>query len=84
MIDQRVLLAVSTVIFTVRPTGANGSHELWMPLVRRIRDPYRGMWALPGGPLRPNEALEDSACATSPSPPASRPPTWNSWPRSVA
>lgn len=61
MTDQRVLLAVSTVIFTVRPTGANGCHELWMPLVRRIRDPYRGMWALPGGPLRPNEALEDSA-----------------------
>ena len=61
MTDQRVLMAVSTVIFTVRPTSENGCHEPWLPLVRRIRDPYRGMWALPGGPLRPNEALEDSA-----------------------
>ncbi|MEX5267024.1 NUDIX domain-containing protein [Kocuria sp. CPCC 204721] len=61
MTDQRVLLAVSTVIFTVRPTGENSAHELWLPLVRRIRDPYRGMWALPGGPLRSTEDLEDSA-----------------------
>lgn len=59
--EQRVHLAVSTVIFTVRPTGSGGAHELWLPLVRRIRDPYRGLWALPGGPLGSDQDLEDCA-----------------------
>ena len=54
-------LAVSTVIFTVRPTGPDGRHELWLPLVRRIRDPYRHRWALPGGPLDGDRDLEDAA-----------------------
>ena len=51
-------IAVSTVIFTVRPTGPDGSHELWLPLVRRVREPYRQMWALPGGPLGQDQDLE--------------------------
>ncbi|CAL8900318.1 NUDIX hydrolase [Kocuria varians] len=54
-------LAVSTVIFTVRPTGPGGRHELWLPLVRRIRDPYRHLWALPGGPLDDEQDLDDAA-----------------------
>lgn len=61
MTSNNVHLAVSTVILTVRPTGPDNSLELWMPLVRRIRDPFRHMWALPGGPLHSNEGLEDSA-----------------------
>jgi 8-oxo-dGTP diphosphatase len=30
-------------------------------LVRRIRQPYLDLWALPGGPLRPSESLQDAA-----------------------
>lgn len=61
MSTQHVELAVSTVIFAARDTGPGGGKELWLPLVRRIRDPFRGMWALPGGPLQPHEDLEASA-----------------------
>lgn len=61
MSAQQVALAVSTVIFAARDTGPDGRKELWLPLVRRIRDPFEGMWALPGGPLQENEDLETSA-----------------------
>ena len=61
MTARQVALAVSTVIFAARNTGLDGRKELWLPLVRRIRDPFRGMWALPGGPLREHEDLEASA-----------------------
>jgi len=48
-------LAVSTVIFAL---GAGG---LRIPLVRRIREPFDGRWALPGGPVELNENLDASA-----------------------
>jgi 8-oxo-dGTP diphosphatase len=60
-IDQRVSLAVSTVIFALRPHPATGLMTVWLPLVRRIREPYEGMWALPGGPLEADEDLAASA-----------------------
>ncbi len=60
-IDQRVSLAVSTVIFALRPHPESGLTTLWLPLVRRIREPYEGMWALPGGPLEADEDLAASA-----------------------
>ena len=60
-IDQRVSLAVSTVIFALRPHPETGLMTLWLPLVRRIREPYEGMWALPGGPLEADEDLAASA-----------------------
>jgi 8-oxo-dGTP diphosphatase len=60
-IDQRVSLAVSTVIFALRPHPDSGLMTLWLPLVRRIREPYEGMWALPGGPLEADEDLAASA-----------------------
>jgi len=63
-IDQRVSLAVSTVIFALRPHPGSGLPTLWLPLVRRIRDPYEGQWALPGGPLEPEEDLAASAAHT--------------------
>jgi 8-oxo-dGTP diphosphatase len=63
-IDQRVSLAVSTVIFALRPHPDSGLMTLWLPLVRRIREPYEGQWALPGGPLESDEDLATSASHT--------------------
>ncbi len=60
-IDQRVSLAVSTVIFALRPHPESGLLTLWLPAVRRIREPYEGQWALPGGPLEADEDLAASA-----------------------
>jgi hypothetical protein len=60
-VDQRVSLAVSTVVFALRPHPKTGRDTLWLPLVRRIREPYEGDWALPGGPLEGNEDLATSA-----------------------
>lgn len=66
-------LAISTVIFALNADAAaggtsagTGSNDadgatLWIPLVRRIREPYRGKWALPGGPIVWNESLEGAA-----------------------
>jgi ADP-ribose pyrophosphatase YjhB (NUDIX family) len=56
-------LAVSTVIFTLQPND-EGVLELRIPLVRRIREPYADMWALPGGPLDAQEGLAASASRT--------------------
>lgn len=63
-VDQRVSLAVSTVIFALRPHPVTGLATLWLPLVRRIREPYEGQWALPGGPLVAHEDLAASARST--------------------
>lgn len=61
-------LAVSTVIFALRSSGRFGEDEgerrLWLPLVRRIREPYDGMWALPGGPLDADQGLAEAATST--------------------
>lgn len=54
-------LAVSTVIFSLRQDEATGRKSLWLPLVRRTREPYRGRWALPGGPLGARQTLRDAA-----------------------
>ena len=54
-------LAISTVIFALRPSEQSGRPTLWIPLVRRIREPFKGMWALPGGPLTHSESLPDAA-----------------------
>lgn len=53
-------LAVSTVIFTLR-ASESGELKLAIALVKRIRAPFEGKWALPGGPLRANEALGSAA-----------------------
>jgi 8-oxo-dGTP diphosphatase len=58
-----VRLAVSTVIFALRPDHT-GQPVLWTPLVRRTREPQRGLWALPGGWLPPKEELEAAAART--------------------
>ncbi|MET0842702.1 MAG: NUDIX domain-containing protein [Mycetocola sp.] len=59
-----VQVAVSTVIFALRPHPETGLMTMWMPLVRRIREPYVGQWALPGGPLESDEGLAESAART--------------------
>lgn len=53
-------LAVSTVIFTLRP-NPQGNMQLALALVRRVREPFEGLWALPGGPLEMGEGLADAA-----------------------
>lgn len=53
-------LAVSTVIFTLRP-DETGCMKLALALVKRIRKPFESLWALPGGPLSMNEDLADAA-----------------------
>jgi ADP-ribose pyrophosphatase YjhB (NUDIX family) len=53
-------LAVSTVIFALRP-DADGHLVLSIPLVRRVRDPFAGSWALPGGAADANESLAETA-----------------------
>ena len=62
-LDDRPSIAVSTVIFTLQPNDS-GEPELRIPLVRRIREPFANMWALPGGPLAQTEDLADSASRT--------------------
>nr|WP_239537169.1 NUDIX hydrolase [Arthrobacter roseus] len=54
-------MAISTVIFALRPSTGSGRPTLWLPLVRRVRQPHLKMWALPGGPLGHDESLSDAA-----------------------
>ncbi|MFT8639118.1 MAG: NUDIX hydrolase [Bifidobacterium sp.] len=37
--------------------------RLWLPLVRRVKQPFRDCWALPGAGLRSDISLEDAAFA---------------------
>ena len=59
-----IRVAVSTVIFTVRRDPGDGSGRLMMPLVRRTREPYECLWALPGGWLDAGEGLDAAASRT--------------------
>lgn len=56
-------IAVSTVIFAVRPDDADRLC-VWLPLVRRTRSPHEGQWALPGGWVGMDESLEAAAGRT--------------------
>jgi 8-oxo-dGTP diphosphatase len=56
-----VTLAVSTVIFDLRADGESAAASLRLPLVRRIRAPFNGRWALPGGPIERRESLAAAA-----------------------
>lgn len=62
---ESAILAVSTVIFALRSDDETGGvPQVWLPLVRRIREPFEGRWALPGGPLRVGEDLAYAAART--------------------
>lgn len=59
-----IQLAVSAVIFALRPTREDaGAVSLAIPLVRRTRAPFAGRWALPGGEVEPDRSLADTAAA---------------------
>ena len=55
---QQPLIGVSTVILAL---GGGVKPEFWLPLVRRVRQPFLGDWALPGGDVQSNRSLEESA-----------------------
>ena len=57
-------VAVSTVIFTLGKRPDGHSTGVILPLVRRTRDPYEGLWALPGGWLDIAEGLDSAAART--------------------
>lgn len=59
--EDAPVLAISTVIFTLRENPETGRSQLWIPLVRRTRHPHLGKWALPGGPLGADESLTEAA-----------------------
>ncbi len=59
-----IRLAVSTVIFALRPHPETGRPVLSLPLVRRTREPFEGRWALPGGWVDAEESLATSAGRT--------------------
>lgn len=61
---DRIGLAVSTVIFALRPHRDTGEQVLHLPLVRRLRDPFDDHWALPGGWVDEAEDLADAAART--------------------
>ena len=61
--DDGIALAVSTVIFALR-RDESAKPTVWLPLVRRIREPFVGQWALPGGPLDAREDLTVAAART--------------------
>lgn len=66
-------LAVSVIVFGFRksqPTSLSACrttplpYRIVIPLVERIREPFRGRYALPGGPLEPALSLDESAAVT--------------------
>lgn len=58
--SQPPQIGVSVVILAL---GGGSASKLWMPLVRRVRQPFKGLWALPGGGLRADRSLEQAAYA---------------------
>ncbi len=52
----RPAVTVDCVVF-----GLDQTHYLQVLLIQRRLPPFKGQWALPGGFVRPNEALEEAA-----------------------
>lgn len=62
--DDVTRVAVSTVIFSLRRDADTDRASIVIPLVRRTRDPFEGLWALPGGWLDVREGLDAAASRT--------------------
>ena len=63
-------VGISVVILALGPQSDHAddnqqspSARLWLPLVKRVKQPFLGDWALPGGALRADRSLEQSAFA---------------------
>lgn len=55
MIKQHILVTVDNIIFTI----TEGSLQIL--LIKRLIDPFKGEWALPGGFVLENETLQEAA-----------------------
>lgn len=55
MIKQHILVTVDNIIFTI----TEGSLQIL--LIKRLIDPFKGKWALPGGFVLENETLQEAA-----------------------
>lgn len=62
--DEVPQVGVTSVILALGPADGGVRRRLWLPLVRRVREPFLGAWALPGGPLKAGRSLERSAYET--------------------
>jgi 8-oxo-dGTP diphosphatase len=52
----KLALTVDVIIFALR------THRLQVLLVRRVEPPFEGQWAIPGGFVHDEEALDQAAC----------------------
>lgn len=57
--QQPPQVGVSVVVLALDPDSEHG--RLWLPLVKRVRQPFLGSWALPGGGIRADRTLAQSA-----------------------
>ncbi|MFA6255728.1 MAG: NUDIX domain-containing protein [Candidatus Absconditabacterales bacterium] len=55
MIKQHILVTVDNIVFTI----TEGSLQIL--LIKRLIDPFKGEWALPGGFMLKNETLQEAA-----------------------
>jgi 8-oxo-dGTP diphosphatase len=55
MLIQNIKVAVDAVVF------AGKTNDLQLLLIKRKNDPYKGMWALPGGFVEDDEELDTAA-----------------------
>jgi len=55
MIQQNIKLTVDAIVF------GNRNEELHILLVQRKHDPFKGLWAIPGGFVEDDEDLEPAA-----------------------
>ncbi|MEI3867100.1 NUDIX domain-containing protein [Microbacterium sp. CCNWLW134] len=61
---EDIRVAVSTVIFSLRTPRPGFAPAVVLPLVKRTRDPFEGLWALPGGWFGACEGLDAAASRT--------------------